>query len=53
MGMLSGAAPVGVVHSYLGCHLSGRREGRDADAVDAAGSGDADAAGPMTSRLPY
>ena len=35
MGMLSGAAPVGVVHCYLGCHLSGRRQGRN-DAVDAA-----------------
>ena len=57
MGMLSGAAPVGVVHSYLGCHLSGRRQGRNADFAaadtDAAGSGDADAAGPLTSRLPY
>ena len=44
--MLSGAAPVGVVHCYLGCHLSGRRQGRNADAADAdtdaAGSGDAD-----------
>ena len=60
--MLSGATPVGVLvhHCYLGCHLSGRRQGRDAvgadaDAAnaDAAGSGDADAAGLLLSWLPY
>ena len=46
---------MGVVHCYLGCHLSGRRQGRNADAADAdtdaAGSGDADDAGPLTSGL--
>ena len=42
-----------MVHSYLGCYLSGKRQGRDAASgdADAAGSGDADAAGPLTSLL--